>query len=227
MYHRPIRLMRLAGTSVHTDPESIAIMLATGLSGRSVVHGVVIVLCFAVGTGLHLLGHWGVALAFGKNIRDMVLTRAGHIDYSGAEPALAESLLRISAGPTVNALCAGLGYLAMTWLGVSEVEASAHGLSWPVVLSTFVACSAILTAVNFFPAVPLDGGLLLRTLLSQKLAPAQAERTALWTSLALMTGAFGYALWAREPVLAYVCVAISYDNWRILRGKRSGPVVES
>lgn len=218
--------MRLAGTSVHTDPESIAIMLATGLSGRSMVHGAVIVASFAVGTGLHLLGHWGVALAFGKNIRDMVLTRAGHIDYSGSSPGLAEALLRISAGPTVNALCAGLGYLVITQLGASDADLSASTLSWPMVLSTFVACSAVLTAVNFFPAVPLDGGLLLRTLLSQRLASAQAERTALWTSLALMTGAFGYAVWAREPVLAYVCAAISYDNWHLLGGKRSGPVVE-
>jgi hypothetical protein len=64
---RSFQVIRLFGTSVHTNLEAVLIMLATGFAGSSWLHAALIVIGFAVGTGLHLGSHWLVALAFGQH----------------------------------------------------------------------------------------------------------------------------------------------------------------
>lgn len=204
---RSFRFLNLFGTTVHTNVEALAIMLATGLAGDSWLEAVLIVVSFAVGTGLHLGSHWAVALAFGKNIDKMVLTRAGRIDYTGERPGLFEDVLRTSAGPSMNALNAAAAYGVLAYVGTAGWPAEAE-----LALSTFAACSLILTAVNFFPAIPLDGGLILKALLGRVTSPPRALRIATWTSLALMAGVLAYGVWAAQPVLVYLAVVISYDN---------------
>jgi Zn-dependent protease len=195
------QVIRIWGTSVHTNLEAVLIMAATGLAGTSWLHGVLIVLSFAIGTGLHLASHWVVALAFGKRIDRMVLTRAGRIDYGGAEPGLGEYVARTAAGPAMNGLCALAGYAAL-----SHVDAAA--------LHTFTTCSWILLAINFLPAIPLDGGLILQRLLAQRLGEAHAQKLAAQISLALMFAlAVTGILWG-QPVVIYLGVVIAYDNWR-------------
>lgn len=202
------RVVSLFGTSVHTNVEAIAIMLATGFAASSLPAGVLIVACFALGTGLHLGCHWLVALSFGKGIDRMVLTRAGRIDYAGAPPRPLEGILRTAAGPTMNALCAGASYAAL---------AAADVASWPPLaisaLTTFAGCSAILAAINFLPAIPFDGGLILRDVLSLSLGPPRALRIAAWISLGLLALMGLLGGWLIQPVLIYVAVTIAYDNW--------------
>lgn len=96
--------------TVHTNLEATAIILATGFAGHSLLEAVLIIASFALGTGLHLACHLGVAVAFGKGIDRMILTRAGRIDYSGAPPGFVENILRTGAGATMNALCALASY---------------------------------------------------------------------------------------------------------------------
>ncbi|MFK7990622.1 MAG: site-2 protease family protein [Sandaracinaceae bacterium] len=207
--NRSFRFLNLFGTTVHTNLEAVGIMLATGFAGDGWLEAILIVASFAVGTGLHLGSHWAVALAFGNNIDRMVLTRAGRIDYTGAPPGLFEDVLRTSAGPTMNALNAVAAYGVLAYVDTG---------GWPheaqLGLSTFAACSLILTAVNFFPAIPLDGGLILKALIGRFTTPGRALRIATWISLVLMAGVFAYGVWAMQPVLVYLAVVISYDNWR-------------
>lgn len=206
---RSTQVVRIFGTSVQTNLEAVLIMLATGLAGTSWLHGAFIVLGFAIGTGLHLGSHWLVALAFGKGIDRMVLTRAGRIDYAGAEPGLGEYIVRTAAGPTMNGLCALGGYAMLSHGDVAHWHPTAA-----LALQTFTMCSWILLAINFLPAIPLDGGLILQRLLAQHLGDAQAQKAAAWISIALTFAlAVSGILWA-QPVLIYLGVVISYDTWR-------------
>jgi Zn-dependent protease len=206
---RSVQVVRLFGTTVHTNLEAVLIMLATALAGTSWLHGALIVASFALGTGLHLASHWAVAVAFGKGIDRMVLTRAGRIDYSGAEPGLVEYVVRTAAGPTMNGLCALAGYATRSLVDVAQWHPTAQ-----LALGTFTTCSLILLAINFLPAIPLDGGLILQRILAHRYGDVRAAHLAALVSIALM-GALvvGGALWP-QPVPIYLGVVIGYDTWR-------------
>ena len=206
---RSTQVVRIFGTSVHTNLEAVLIMLATGLAGTSWLHGAFIVVGFALGTGLHLASHWVVALAFGKGIDRMVLTRAGRIDYAGAEPGFGEYVVRTAAGPTMNGLCALGGYAVLSHVDVAQWHPTAA-----LALQTFTTCSWILLAINFLPAIPLDGGLILQRVFAQRLDGAFAQKVAAWISLALTSALAVSGIFWAQPVLIYLGVVISYDTWR-------------
>ncbi len=197
------------GTTVHTNLEAVLIMLATGLAGTSWLHGAFIVVGFAVGTGLHLASHWGVAVAFGKGIDRMVLTRAGRIDYSGAEPGFIEYLVRTAAGATMNGLCALAGYATITLVDIQQWPPTAE-----LALRTFTTSSLILLVINFLPAIPLDGGLIVQRILTRLYGDVRATRIAARISIVLMFAlVVGGVIWV-QPVLLYLGAVISYDAWR-------------
>lgn len=196
--------------TVHTNLEATAIILATGFAGNTWLEAALIIASFALGTGLHLACHLGVAVAFGKGIERMVLTRAGRIDYSGAPPSFVENVLRTAAGASMNALCALVGYVILATTDVTQWHPVAA-----LALRTFTNCSFILTMINFLPAVPLDGGLILRSVLARVLGDeAHGMRVAVRVSLALMVGMAVVGMVLLQPVLIYVAAVISYDNWR-------------
>src|SRR6185436_10804880 len=114
------RVLTIRGMTVHTNLEATAIILATGFLGHSLLEAALIIGSFACGTGLHLACHLGVAVAFGKGIDRMVLTRAGRIDYSGAPPGFVENIARTAAGATMNALCAVSGYAILANVDVAQ-----------------------------------------------------------------------------------------------------------
>lgn len=201
--------LKLFGTRVQTNVEALAIIGATWFGGSTWLEGLLIVASFAVGTGLHLGCHWAVAIAYGKGIDNMVLTRAGRIDYSGEKPAFFEEVLRTSAGPTMNAVLAGASYAALTWLDTS---------AWPPLLTQTVAifggCNLILTAINYLPAIPFDGGLIVQAFLRRSLGAERALRIATYVSLVLLVGVAALGVWQVQPVLVYLALTIGYDNWR-------------
>lgn len=206
---RSFQIVELFGNSVRTNVEGILIMLATGLAAGSWIEGGLVVGSFAVGTGLHLASHWAVALGFGKGIERMVLTRAGVIDYTGAPPGFAEGILRTLAGPSTNALSAGIGY-ALLASGAADAW---HPFA-QTALATFSVCSLILTAINFLPAIPFDGGLVLQSVLSRFLGDSRGRTLAAWISLALLGVMAALGAWLIQPILLYLAVTIGYDNWR-------------
>lgn len=195
--------------TVHTNVEATAIILATGFAGHTPLEAALIIGSFALGTGLHLGCHLLVAVAFGKGIDRMILTRAGRIDYSGSPPGFVENILRTAAGATMNALCAVVGYALLATLDVSAWHPVAA-----LALRTFTSCSLILTLINFLPAVPLDGGLILRSVLERVLGETRAMRAAVFASMAVMLGMAIVGVVLVQPLLIYLGVVISYDNWR-------------
>lgn len=203
---RSTQVARIFGTTVHTNLEATLIMLASGLAGSSFVHGVFIVLGFALGTALHLGAHWAVSSAFGKGIDRMVLTRAGRIDYSGAPPRFAEAVLRTSAGPTMNAACAVGGSLLLASIDLTGTTSLA--------VETFTWCSWVLVAINFLPAIPLDGGLILQRALERRLGESRALAIAAHVSFVLTLAMCVVGLEWRQPVLVYLGIVLSYDTWQ-------------
>jgi Zn-dependent protease/CBS domain-containing protein len=168
-----ISVGRIAGVPVQVDWTWLIVfglfawILATGVFPRSnpgmgdgtyAVMAVVAVLLFFVSILLHELGHAVQARRDGMRIEGITLWLLGGVArFRDMFPsALAE--LRIAlAGPAVTAVIAGALVLLSWGLPLPEsVDAVAAWLGW---------INLTLLAFNLLPALPLDGGRVLRSLL--------------------------------------------------------------
>lgn len=203
------KLFTLFGAEVHTNLEAVLVLFATSWSATSWAQAGTIVFCVAAATGLHVAGHWVAALGFGGGIDRVVFTRAGGIDFGGPQLGLRETVVRDAAGPATNAALA---------LGAGAILHFAQVQAWPELLGDalviFALSNAGLALLNFLPALPLDGGLILRAGLRAKLG---TDRGHLWTrrsSLAILTLVAAAGALLRQPALAYFASAMAYDVWR-------------
>jgi Zn-dependent protease len=62
--------------------------------------------------------------------------------------------------------------------------------------------------------VPLDGGLILRYVLERVIGEARALRASVLVSMVVMAAMGVLGALYLQPVLIYLAVVISYDNWR-------------
>jgi len=212
---RSTRVIGFRGLAVHTNLEAVAIMASTAILGSSLLEGLLFVASFAFATGLHLACHLAVAVAFGKGIDRMVLTRAGRIDYSGPPPTFVEGLVRTAAGPSMNAACTIAGYAVLG--AIDPATWHPHVL---LALRTFTTASLVLTIINFLPAVPLDGGLILRSILERVLGTPRAIEASIVVSALVMLAMAVVGVVYLQPVLVYLAIVITYDNWRGRAGDR-------
>ena len=140
------------------------------------IGGVRAILALVPAVAVHELGHVAALRLLGLRIRELRLEPSGLcIRYSGRTTALGELLAALS-GPA-----AGLLYTAATSV------AGAHEPSGTLRLSA--GLSLLFSAFNLLPALPLDGGRALRTLLA---AWRGEERGASLSSL--VSGLTGAAL---------------------------------
>ncbi|HZT83145.1 MAG TPA: site-2 protease family protein [Gemmataceae bacterium] len=128
---------------------------------------------------LHELGHALMARHFGIRTRDITLYPIGGVARLErmSEQPLEEFLIAV-AGPAVNVVIAGilaavLG-LAGFGLGLDAVGDSLVGSF----LTNLLLSNVILVGFNLIPAFPMDGGRVLRALLSLKLGHLRATEVA-------------------------------------------------
>lgn len=116
---------------------------------------------------LHELGHIAVARARGYRLERVNLTVVG-LSAVISEEGLSkrDSLLIFSAGPAVNLL---LSVLLYGFAGLPEQPLS--------ILNFFFYSNICLAAFNLIPAVPLDGGRILRELLAGRIGYISAGKS--------------------------------------------------
>jgi Zn-dependent protease len=139
---------------------------------------------------LHELGHALMARSFGIGTRSIILTPIGGIaglERLPEEPV--QELLIALAGPAVNVVIAVvLIVLLMLMLGLGAVSGISLFPEGPddllgpgivgTVLSTLLASNLMLAGFNMIPAFPMDGGRVLRALLSLGLGQLRATEVA-------------------------------------------------
>ena len=213
---RSWRLGAIAGFPIEINP-TFLLLLGIVLVAFGGVTGVFIVLLTFASILLHELGHAVVARRLGVEVAGIELGFFGGAAKMMAIPRRANAELAIAAaGPAVSLVLAGVG------LGV--------GLATHVWLLALVGwINLVIAGFNLIPALPMDGGRILRALLKKRLSYVSATETAVVVSrvfavaFAVYGLAFGhyqlallapYLWWmgTREKAIARLLVAEPDDH---------------
>jgi Zn-dependent protease/predicted transcriptional regulator len=170
---------------------------------------------------LHELGHSLVAQGFGLPVDEIVLLPIGGVARLGREPEkpMHELLIAI-AGPLVNVLIAFVLFVA---LGVVTGSFSGGGAeSWFAVelttlglLRLLLISNVSLAVFNMIPALPMDGGRVLRAGLALLIGQAWATRIAGRLAQVLALGLLYLAIFElKNPILAVVSAVVFFAAGR-------------
>ncbi len=136
---------------------------------------------------IHELGHAVTARFYGVETERITLWLLGGMAHFKEMPKQrgAEAVVAI-AGPITSFL---VGFVA--WLGLSFVPVEQGGLYFVLLYTMYM--NVLLAVFNMIPALPLDGGRVLRSLLALRMSHLQATRMSAGISrfLAVALGIFG------------------------------------
>lgn len=125
---------------------------------------------------LHELGHALVARHFGLPIRGITLHLLGGAAVMERHPRTPrEELLIAAAGPTVSL---ALGLVGLSVLFASGLAADPFAAGFQALVPYFAFLNLAMGVFNLVPALPMDGGRILRALLSPRLGDLRATRVA-------------------------------------------------
>jgi Zn-dependent protease len=182
--------------------------MGSASTGEGFLTGVVFILLLFGCVVLHELGHAAMARRFGVETREIVLYPIGGVARLDRIPSGKAELLIALAGPAVNLILAGM---LIAWLVVRQVQVSFSpedllAGSAPVVWQLLTA-NLTLFFFNLVPAFPMDGGRILRAILSMYAGQEKATRIAarVGQGFALL-----FALYAVLPPVKPVFLLIAF-----------------
>lgn len=139
---------------------------------------------------LHELGHIAAYRYYGMQAKDIILTPLGGVARGlGMTQVPRQELVIAAAGPAVNAVLALLAFGALQGIPWQLFQAPlAYNFTW-----WFLEMNLTLGLFNLLPALPMDGGRILRAFLAMRMGYLQATQKAVgvarWTTLAMGLGA--------------------------------------
>lgn len=224
-YASPVRWsLRLGSVSgidirVHFTFALLIVLFASELGqehgSRGALFGVLAVSCLFACVVLHELGHGLVAQRFGVAVREIVLLPIGGVARLLSEPKkpLHELLIAL-AGPFVNVVIA-LGLLLALWgtplelAGIDNLHKQALAApSLHSLLLLLLYGNATLAVFNMVPALPMDGGRVLRATLSFFVGQVRATNIAAGLAQALAVAVGFYAFEQQQPLLVLIAVMV-------------------
>jgi Zn-dependent protease/CBS domain-containing protein len=189
------KLGRLFGIDVYLHPTFLLLLawfavsdLLRGERPMQMAAGIGLVLCVFAVVLLHEIGHALVARRFGIQTRRITLLPIGGVSSLERLPErpLHELLIAI-AGPLVNLVIALVLFLLTRALG-QPVDAQALAQANAPLLPQLVWINLSLAIFNLLPAFPMDGGRVLRALLSLRLGRLRATDAAAVVGRAIALG---------------------------------------
>lgn len=166
---KTFRLGTFLGFPVDIKP-SFLLLLALVLIGFGGLHGVALMVLIFASVVLHELGHAVAARKVGVTVSGIDLGFLGGAAKMQTLPKRAQDEVFIAAaGPAVSLALGGLGLA----LGAATHVWLFGWLGW---------ANLIIAAFNLIPALPMDGGRILRALLTRKMDYVKATDTAVTIS---------------------------------------------
>ncbi len=163
---------------------------------------------------LHELGHIVAARFFGIGTRDIILSPIGGLARLKGMPEKPSQEIAIAlAGPAVNLVLAALGYGILLVLPAAQDSAGLSLLS--ALTQWFVTLNLVLLAFNLVPALPMDGGRVLRAALTPRFGPLRATqiaaKVARWLALAMAIYAVWNGMFLLLLISAFVVITSSLE----------------
>jgi stage IV sporulation protein FB len=180
-------------------------LLVTGLGSKeSGAFYVVYIIALFASVLAHELGHAVVGRRYGVRTVEIMMFPIGGVSRLERQPKPQEELWIALAGPLVNLLIGGvlLGILA-----VQNKIVDLKTLTEPTdanLLERIAAGNLILAAFNLLPAFPMDGGRVLRALLSRFRSEEEATRMASWMGRMMAIGLGLYGLLSMHFMLVFI-----------------------
>ena len=175
--------------------------VSTGAGLQGALFGVVATLLLFVAVLLHELGHSFQAMKYKVKVKNITLMPLGGIAKMEELPKDTKQELKIAlAGPMVNfAIAAVLVLIGVilqtrTVISIDELVASLGQTNWAGMLAYLTMANLMLGLFNLLPAYPMDGGRILRSLLSMRMDQTRATRIAavIGQGLAFLMGLIGF-----------------------------------
>jgi len=170
---------------------------------------------------LHEFGHALTARRYGVGTRDITISPIGGIARLDRMPEkpFQEFMVAI-AGPLVNVAISGVlsvVYLAWSGVGSQSLQHSLYGVIlrdsnflpgassvFELSLITLIALNGTLAVFNMLPAFPMDGGRVLRALLSVRWGRSTATRIAVWIGQFMAVGLALYGAYSSSFVTIFI-----------------------
>jgi Zn-dependent protease/predicted transcriptional regulator len=217
------RLLRVSGIDIRVHATFLIIVWLGALEwgqrygSAGYVFGALLICAAFVCVTLHELGHSLVAQRFGVEVKEILLLPIGGVAQLRREPRKASQELLIAiAGPLVNVLIAAILFAALRPGALDEVVpfAGSEVFSAPSVrgfAGWLLFFNTGLALFNMIPALPMDGGRVLRALLTMRVGKQRATRFAAGLGQVLAVGFVVFAFWGPgSPVLALVGVFVFF-----------------
>lgn len=205
---------RCAGIDVYVHATFFILLAWAGISiwqrqanAGAVIGGIGFIVVLFVCVVLHEFGHALTARHFGIRTRNITLLPIGGVAALERMPEdPKQELLVALAGPAVNMVIALAlwGWLALTGglAGAADVATTDGPL-----LARLMAINVVLAVFNLLPALPMDGGRVLRALLAMRLERGKATRIAASVGQILAVGmaVFGFFY---SPLLMFIALFV-------------------
>ncbi len=164
---------------------------------------------------LHEFGHALAARKYGVSTKDIIISPIGGVARLESMPKKAWKEMVIAiAGPLVNVLIAAILILAFyTIFGFSFTEFDELDLTkqnFEGYLRLVIFLNIVLLVFNLIPAFPMDGGRILRALLSMKWGKLKATKIASYIGKFIASLFIILAFWLTSPTLAFVGLFVFY-----------------
>lgn len=187
----------------------------SGYNTVSIIWNIIFVLVLFVCVVLHELGHALTAKQFSIPTKEITLLPIGGVASLEELPEdPREELLITLAGPAVNILIAFILYLSIPFdilqeFDEEQIQQFFSEISARNFLFLLFYANIILAVFNFIPAFPMDGGRILRALLSMRIDRVKATQIAANLGQLVAIGFFFFGL-LYNPFLALIGVFIFF-----------------
>lgn len=227
------KLVRLAGVDIYIHATFLILIAWIGFvywqaEGTliAVISGIGFILSLFACVVLHELGHSLVARHYGIRTEHITLLPIGGVAALERLPDDPKQEIHVAlAGPAVNVVIA-----LVLWILLSLQAGFSVADELDVVGGTFLerllVVNLILAIFNMLPALPMDGGRVLRAALAMRMSHAEATRIAakIGQAFALVLGFLGLAY---NPFLAFIALFVwigagAEAQWEKMKSALSG-----
>lgn len=178
-----------------------------GIGASATVLGVVLMGAVFAAIVVHELGHALMARHFGYQTREILLLPVGGVaSLEGTPERPGQELAVALVGPAINFAIAGLLWLGLALTG-GTTELDAATTAPGAIAAQLLWINVALALFNLLPAFPMDGGRVLRAVLSMQVGRVRATEIAatLGKAIAIVLGTIGVFY---NPLLVLMAVVV-------------------